>query len=225
MLRSRRVGGKTRLLLWLVISVSLFAGVSVGTAGAYHAGTYNSAEWTILVGIDARETVDPRMTPTGARLTKAAFLVRVLNETSDEIRWERNRSARVVEHADQAVTVVRDVNRLLTRARAAGLSESQAARADELRERLDVAVGGISTAIDTVIARGNVTGRDAGRLREARERMVAAANATNTRVAGGASNEVVPGDDRWAAFARGASAGAPGSAYQSDDASADRNSG
>ena len=198
MLRSPRLSGGTRLAVYLVIAFLLIASVNVGTRAAYPADTYNSAERTFLVGIDARGDVDPTASSTEVRLSKAAFLIEVLDEEAVEIYWERNATTDMIRHARQAVDVAADARALLETIEAESTDPSDARRVRRLRSELRTAEANVSRAIEEQIRRVDMDERRADRLRSLRGDLRASANSSSTdeaRFAPAARSKVVVGGD------------------------------
>jgi len=139
--------GAPRVFLGVIVGVLLLAGtVAIGGA-AYPSDAYNPAERTVMVGIDARGDLDPRVTPTETTLSKAAFLVSIVDEEAREVAWARNDSDRVAEHGRQALHVSRDARALIAAAREESPTTAQAERADRLDRRLVEARQAVAAAI------------------------------------------------------------------------------
>lgn len=148
--------GAARVFLGVIVFVLVVAGTVAAGGVAYPSDAYNPAERTVIVGIDARGDLDPRTTPTETKLSKAAFLVSIVDEEAQEVRWVANDSDRVTEHGRQALHVSRDAQALLTAAREEPLTPAQADRADRLDRRLVEARRGVAVAITERMESGSV---------------------------------------------------------------------
>ena len=171
MLRSR-LGSRVRIVLWLVVLVALLVGLSVGSMGAYSERTYNSAERMILIGMDVHGAVDPTVSPAETALSKANFMVQVLDETTVELHWDRNRSEKIVQHTDQAVVVSKDASQQLARAQQSGMTTSQTTRTAQVRQHLSIAGRNVSRAIGFVINHNHVNDSDVPHLRAQRKQLL-----------------------------------------------------
>lgn len=150
------VRGASRVFLGvIVLTLILGSAVAVGTA-AYPSNTYNPAERTVLVGIDARGDLAPGVSRTDTRLSKAAFLVTIVDEGAQEVTWARNDSERVTAYGRQALRASRDARALLTTVREGPLTPTQAARADSLDRRLVDARESVAVAMTARIESGSV---------------------------------------------------------------------
>jgi len=150
------VKGAPRVFLGVVVVVVLLTSLLVVSTAAYPSDAYNPAERTVLVGIDARGDFVPGVDRTDTQLSKAAFLVAIVDEGSREVMWARNDSDSVTDHGQQALRVSQDARALLTAARGGPLTSEQAARADRLDRRLVDARGAVATALVARVESGSI---------------------------------------------------------------------
>jgi hypothetical protein len=150
------IRGAPRVFLGVFIVVMLLVGVGTIGATAYPSDAYNPAERTVIVGLDARGDLDPGTGPTETRLAKAAFLVAIVDEEAQEIRWVQNESDRVTEHGRQALRVSRDADALLTAARDDSPTPAQAERTARLERRLVAARTAVATTMTERVESGSV---------------------------------------------------------------------
>jgi len=150
------VRGAPRVFLGVVVVTLLLASTVSAAGAAYPSDAYNPAERTVLVGIDARGDFVPGTDRTDTQLSKAAFLVAIVDEGSREVMWERNDTDRVTEHGHQALRVSRDARALLTAARDGPLTTEQAARADRLDRRLVDARDAVAAALVERVESGSI---------------------------------------------------------------------
>jgi hypothetical protein len=148
--------GAGRVFLGVIVAALVVVGTVVAGGAAYPSDAYNPAERTVIVGIDARGDLDPRTTPTETKLSKAAFLVAIVDEEAQEVKWVENDSDRVAEHGRQALHVSRDARALLTAACEEPLTPAQAARADRLDRQLVEARLSVATALTERMESGSV---------------------------------------------------------------------
>ncbi len=170
------VRGAPRVFLGAALVGLTVVGLVVVAGGAYPSPAYNPAERTVMAGIDARGDLDPRISRTDSRLSRAAFLAAVVDEESLEIRWVGNDSERVRRHGEQALTAARDARALLASTRAAGLTSAQRERADGIERRLAAAQRSVAAALATKTER-TPTERTDG-IVAVGDRLRTAANAT-----------------------------------------------
>lgn len=177
MLRKHPVRGKTRLVIWILLCVFFFTGITMGTTGAYPADTYNSAERTVLVSMDARGAADPTTSSVETQLSKAAFLVSIMEEESIEIYWSGNDSQRIITHAEQSTRISADARGMIADARA-----SNPERAEQLSGRLQTAKMNVSTALCAAIQKNQTNQTVDARLNELRgELLRSSSNSTVTQ--------------------------------------------
>jgi len=149
------VQGASRVFLGVIVLTLVLGGtVAVGTAA--YPSTYNPAERTAMVGIDARGDFVPGVSRTETHLSKAAFLVTVVKEGSQEVAWARNDSERVTAYGRQALRASRDAQALLTAVREDRLTPAQADRADRLDRRLVEARESVAAAMTERVESGSV---------------------------------------------------------------------
>lgn len=139
------VRGAPRVLLAVVITVLVVGAVLSLAGAAYPAAAYNPGERAVLVGIDLHTDLDPSVSRTDGRLTKARFLVSVIREEAVEIRWAANRSAGRPP-PDGAGVVAAEVERLLDRASAGEPTAAQRARIRSIRRDLAEALRAVRLA-------------------------------------------------------------------------------
>ena len=130
------IRGAPRVFLGVFVIVLLLVGLGTVGAAAYPSDAYNPAERTVITGIDARGDLDPGTSRAETRLSKAAFLVAIVDEEAQEVTWVQNDSERVTEHGRQALRVSRDAEALLAAARDDSLTPAQAERATRVERRL-----------------------------------------------------------------------------------------
>lgn len=142
------VRGAPRVFLGVIVFTVLLVGINAVTVAAYPSDAYNPAERSVLVGVDARASVDPGVTETDARLSKAAFLVDVVNESATEVRWQENDTDSIATHGENALRVSSDARSLLATVDEAGPTSEQAERADRIERRLSDAERSVATALE-----------------------------------------------------------------------------
>lgn len=142
------VRGGPRVFLGVIVFTMLLFGVNAVTVAAYPSDAYNPAERTVLVGVDARASVDPGVSETDARLSKAAFLVDVVNESSMEVRWQINDTERIASHGETSLQVSSDARTLLATVNDGSPTPKQAERADRIERRLSDAERSVAAALD-----------------------------------------------------------------------------
>lgn len=179
------VKGAPRVFLGVFLVVILFTGINATTAAAYPSDAYNPAERAVLVGIDGQSSLDPRVSATEGRLSKAAFMVTVVEESPVEIRWAGNDSERVARQGRQALVVANATRSLLASLENDRLTRAQAQRITTLRERLTTAERETAAALNKKAQSGTV--ENTASLNRLSERLRASANQslsslTRTRV-------------------------------------------
>jgi hypothetical protein len=142
------VSGGARVILALLVFLVALAGVNAVGAAAYPSDAYNPAERTVLVGVDAQASLDPRASATDARLRKASFLVAVVEEEATEVRWERDDAVRIARHGRQALRASGDARALLIAVREGSPTAAQTRRADRIERELHAAERSVATALD-----------------------------------------------------------------------------
>lgn len=168
------VRGGSRVFLGLLLVVIVLVGVGGVTDTAYPSDGYNPAEKVVLVSIDLSADINPTISETNTKLTKAAFLVDVLSEESVEIRWEQNNTERIIIHGRQALLISEDVRTLLTSVRRSTPTPEQAARADRIEMDLHDAEHAVARAIRDRLTKGIVQGNE-DKLRRIRDTLHALA--------------------------------------------------
>lgn len=156
--RPRSVRGGSRVFLGLLLFIVVLAGVGGVADTAYPSDAYNPAEKVVLVSIDLHADVDPSISTTETKLTKAAFLVDVLSEESVEIRWEQNSSERIMTHGQQALLISEDINTLLAAVRQSTPTPEQAARSDRIERDLHDAEHAVARAIRDRLSEDTIHG-------------------------------------------------------------------
>ena len=149
------VRGAPRVFLGVIVFGIVVLGVTGIAGAAYPSPAYNPAEKTVLIGMDARASLDPGVGNTEHRLDKAAFLVAVLEEKQVEILWARNDSTRIRTHGEQAAEISTEIRTLLAEARASRLSPAQAARTERIEANLHQAELNVARALDRRGSSGN----------------------------------------------------------------------
>lgn len=142
------VKGAPRVFLGVFVFSVLLIGFHATAASAYPSDAYNPVERTIVVGIDGQSSLDPRVSETEGRLSKAAFLVTVVEESPVEVRWAGNDSDRVMRQGRQALIVANDTRSLLSSVEADSPTPAQAQRVETLRARLATAERETAAALD-----------------------------------------------------------------------------
>lgn len=137
-----------RVLIVLATVLLLVVGVASVAGTAYPSDAYNPAERGVLVAIDAQSDVDPRMSPAEASVTKADFVVGVLEEESVEIGWEYNTTSRVVGHGRDAVALAASARTFLDRVRSTGASDETRTRASVVEQDLREAEREVAAALE-----------------------------------------------------------------------------
>ncbi|WP_336338774.1 hypothetical protein [Haloarcula brevis] len=141
------VHGGPRVFLGALVFAMLLFGTHAVTATAYPTDTYNPAERAVMVGFDASGSLDPRVSETDAKLSKAAFLVKVVNESATEVRWRGNDTERIAEHGESALEASNDARSLLASAEDESLTQEQTERASRIRGQLAEAERNVATAL------------------------------------------------------------------------------
>lgn len=150
------VKGASRVFFGILVFTIVVAGISTVGGAAYPSDAYNPAERTVIVGIDARGDLDPGTSQTDTRLSKAAFLVDIVDEESQEVRWEQNDSEYVTEHGLQALRVSEDARALLAAVRGGSPTPEQTTRADRIERQLAEAQRSVATALVERVDSGSV---------------------------------------------------------------------
>lgn len=145
------VRGAPRVFLGVFVFTMLLFGTHAVTAAAYPTSTYNPAERTVMVGFDASASVDPRVSETDSKLSKAAFLVEVVNESATEIRWRGNDSERIAGHGENAIAASDDARSLLASVEAGPLTPKQAERVERTKTRLAEAERTVAAALEEAV--------------------------------------------------------------------------
>lgn len=169
------VKGAPRVFLGLALIGLLAVGGGGVANAAYPSDAYTPTEKVVLVSFDVKADLDPGTTDTDARLGKARFMVRVIDEEAVEIRWERNVTNRVRRHGQQAVRIGDDVRTLLETVRRADVTARQAATADRITVDLREAERNVADALADKATHDAVRGDELLRLRQ---RLRAPENAT-----------------------------------------------
>lgn len=178
LLRPDPVRGFPRALLGVVLVVLFVVGSITVAEAAYPAAAYNPAEKTVLVSFDLRSDLAPAETQSEIRLSRAAFLVDVLDEKSVEVRWS-NTQAGVVRHAEQSLVIRRDANRQIESLRREPLTPAEQTRLAGIERDLEVAESEVAAAI---AAEANETENrgSRGELATIREAVVGSTNVTTS---------------------------------------------
>ena len=155
------VRGAPRVFLVLLIVVVAVLDVALVAGVAYPTPTYNPGEKTVLMAYDLQADVDPGVSETDARLAKADFLISVLREEANEVRWEAGLNGTQGVPRNDADAISADVTRLLERVEASGPNADQRARLERLDRDHAAALAAVRTAVAEVRA-GNATARGAG---------------------------------------------------------------
>lgn len=163
------VRGAPRVFLGVLVFVVLLAGTNAVGAAAYTDDAYNPAERMILVGIDAQGDLGPDVSETDTALSKAAFLVSVVEEGTHEVRWAENDTDRAAEQGRQALAVSHDARVLLATVRAESSSSEQLERAERIERRLGDAEHSVADALDKRANESDET--DAAALRRISDRL------------------------------------------------------
>ena len=144
------VRGAPRVFLVLLLTAVALADLALVAGVAYPAPAYNPGEKTVLMAHDLRADVDPGVTETDADLAKADFLISVLREEANEVRWEAglNGTQCVPRHDADAISA--DVTRLLDRVEASGPDADQRARLGRLERDHEAALAAVRTAVAEV---------------------------------------------------------------------------
>ncbi|MDS0222456.1 CPBP family intramembrane metalloprotease [Haloarcula sp. S1AR25-5A] len=142
------VRGAPRVFLGALVFTLLLFGTHAVTATAYPTDTYNPAERAVMVGFDASGSVDPRVSETDSELSKAAFLVEVVNESATEVRWRGNDTEQIAEHGENALAASDDARSLLASAEDESLTPAQVERAKRIRAQLVAAERNVATALE-----------------------------------------------------------------------------
>jgi hypothetical protein len=171
------VRGAPRVFLGVLVFAMLLFGTHTVTAAAYPTDTYNPAERAVIVGFDASGSLDPRVSETDVKLSKAAFLVEVVNESATEVRWRGNDTERIAEHGENALEASDDTRSLLASVEGESLTPDQAERAERIRTRLSEAERNVATALEEA-ADGETVG-NTERLTRLSDQLRASANRTS----------------------------------------------
>lgn len=145
---SEPVRGAPRVFLGVLIFVVLLAGTNAVGAAAYTDDAYNPAERMVLVGIDIQGDLRSDVSETDTALSKAAFLVDIVEEGTHEVQWAEDDSDRAVEQGRQALVVSNNARTLLATVRAESPSSEQLERADRIERRLGDAEHAVADTLD-----------------------------------------------------------------------------
>ena len=178
LLRPAPVRGAPRALLGVFLVVLLVVGMVGVAEAAYPSPAYNPAEKTVLVSYDLRADFAGPEATEELRISKAAFLARVLDEKSVEIRWSTSMEG-VRRHAEQSLVVRRDAIGLIEDLRREPLTAEQHERLDAIEGDLAESEREVAAALaDEAASAQNRESR--AELAVIRESIVATANATST---------------------------------------------
>lgn len=147
-LRPIPIRGLPRATLTIGLTVVVLFDAAFIAGVAYPGPTYNSAEKVTLVALDARADVDPDMDEVDAKLSKASFLVTVLEEEATEIRWQAGINDSKRASVNDAAAISADVTRLLDAAAAHDPSPEQRTRLETLRADQKRAVADVQRAME-----------------------------------------------------------------------------
>ena len=142
------VRGALRVFLSVLVFTMLLFGTHAVAATAYPTDAYNPAERTVMVGLDASGSLDPRVSETDTKLSKASFLVNVVNESATEVRWRGNDTERIAVHGENALEASDDARSLLASAKDESLTPEQAERAERIQARLVEAERNVAAALE-----------------------------------------------------------------------------
>lgn len=170
------IKGAPRVFLGVVVFTILLFGFHAVAVGAYPSGAYNPAERTVLVGIDAQASLDPGVSETEARLTKAAFLTAIVDEASTEVRWEVNDTDSIATQGEQALQVSSDARSVLATVDDSSPTPRQAERADRIERRLSEDERSVAAALDERADDGTLN--DTATLSRLSDRLRASANSS-----------------------------------------------
>lgn len=148
MRRRRSIKGGLRIVLAVAILTTTGLGVGSVAAAGYPSNAYNPLEKVVLASYDARATVDPGMSETDAAISKARFRVTILQESTVEVRWTANDSARLVGTGQKALAIAGDVRSTLADLRDRDLTAAQRDRLDRVAADLREAENSTATALD-----------------------------------------------------------------------------
>lgn len=141
------IKGGLRVVLAVMILTATGIGVGTVAAAGYPSNAYNPLEKVALASYDARAAVDPGMTETDAAISKARFRVAILQESTVEVRWTENNSARLVGVGRKALEISGDTRSSLVDLRSRDLTATQRGRIDRIAANLTEAEENISTAL------------------------------------------------------------------------------
>ena len=166
------VGRFASLALGGAVAVLLVVGVLLLGVGAYPSDAYNPAERTVLVGIDFQTDLDPTVSGTDGRLSKAAFLASVVDEGATEVRWARNDTDRIAAQGRDALRVSRTARALLDSVERPAATDARVERVRRLEQRLARAERSVAAALEDRAADDGLS--DTDRLRRLADRLRAA---------------------------------------------------
>lgn len=170
------IKGAPRVFLGVIVFTILLFGINAVAVAAYPSGAYNPAERTVLVGIDAQSTIDPGASETETKLSKAAFLVAIVDEGSNEVRWAVNDSSRVAVQGEQALRVSSDARSLLATLDDGSTTPKQTERADQIEQRLVDAERSVAVALEERADSGALNNTET--VRQLSDRLRASANSS-----------------------------------------------
>ncbi|WP_435178485.1 hypothetical protein [Halorussus sp. AFM4] len=148
-MRQRKpVTGGLRVVLAVAILTAAGLGAGSVAAAGYPSDAYNPLEKVALASYDVRATVDPGISETEAAIAKARFRVTILQESSVEVEWTDNSSARLVGTGRVALVVAGDARSTLDDLRKRDLTAAQRTRVDRIATDLRDAEVAVATALE-----------------------------------------------------------------------------
>ncbi|WP_227379319.1 hypothetical protein [Haladaptatus halobius] len=147
MSQRKPIKGGFRIVLTVALVTATGLGVgSVATAG-YPSNAYNPLEKVALASYDVYATVDPDMSENDAAIAKARFRVTILRESTVEIRWTDNESARLVSTGQNALRIADDTRSALVDLRDRDLTARQRSRVNRIATDLREAEDRVATSL------------------------------------------------------------------------------
>lgn len=141
------ITGGFRIVLAVALLTSTGLGAGAVAAAGYPSNAYNPLEKVALASYDARATVDPGMSETDAAIEKERFRVDMLQESSVEIEWTGNSSARLISAGLTTFAVASDTRSSVEDLRGRQLTAAQRTRVDDIASDLREAETGAAKVL------------------------------------------------------------------------------
>lgn len=132
-LRPIPVRGLPRGLLTIALTAVIILDGMFLVGIAYPSSAYNPGEKATMIGYDLRASIDPTMDSVDTKLAKAGFLIAVLKEEANEVRWQAGVNNSSKASVNDAAAISAHIGRLLNAAGEGNLNAEERARLARLR--------------------------------------------------------------------------------------------